>query len=498
MHRPMTVILSALLILASTLTTATHAATGTPPQPNPLLRNILTVTDRISSHPPVLHLIEVTAPAGAVLQDDHAALVYGLHGAQVITQPGQGPVRVGPGEAWSLGAGAMHTQRVTVGPARFLLFFLTPAGAAPSALGAAPGVVQRMLYTSPAPVTALAPGSYELTVQEALWSPHAPLNGPHHRSGVGLYYILRGALTVVAAGTTRTIPAGAVHYEDPGYVHRNANRTAVPTQAVFFTLTPSGQQVVLQDTPAPPAPDATLRVYGAGGPLGPMRAALEAFKARTGIPVAITAGPTGTWLPAARTNGDLVYFGAEYVMDAFAYGTTYSGERRVATEGLIIPESRTSLYTRPSGLLVRPGNPRGIRSFQDLARPGLKILTVQGAGQTGVWEEMAARAGVLPGVGANIAVVAADGADAIRAWDARPDIDAWITWTSWHKQLPQTTQLVPIGPALRVYRSTPIAILRRTQHRAAAEAFLRFLQTPQAKAIFMTWGWSDPPVQGGS
>ncbi len=125
MHRPMTVILSALLILASTLTTATHAATGTPPQPNPLLRNILTVTDRISSHPPVLHLIEVTAPAGAVLHDDHAALVYGLHGAQVITQPGQGPVRVGPGEAWSLGAGAMHTQRVTVGPARFLLFYLT-------------------------------------------------------------------------------------------------------------------------------------------------------------------------------------------------------------------------------------------------------------------------------------------------------------------------------------------------------------------------------------
>jgi len=106
----------------------------------------------------------------------------------------------------------------------------------------------------------------------------------------------------------------------------------------------------------------------------------------------------------------------------------------VATEGLIIPESRTSLYARPSGLLVRPGNPRGIRSFQDLARPGLKILTVQGAGQTGVWEEMAARAGVLPGVGANIAVVAADGADAIRAWDARPDLDAWITWTSWHNQ----------------------------------------------------------------
>ena len=44
-------------------------------------------------------------------------------------------------------------------------------------------------------------------------------------------------------------------------------------------------------------------------------------------------------------------------------------------------------------ILVRPGNPKRIRGFQDLLIPGVKVLTVAGAGQTGLWEDVAGRTG---------------------------------------------------------------------------------------------------------
>lgn len=464
-------------------------------QSGPILDNVLTVRFNVPQHPIDLRLEEVEAVPGTVMSTDVGAMVYGLEGEHVVARAGQGPVRVGPGEAWYLPPDVLHTHNFA-GPARFLLFSITTAGNSAPSIGHGEGVTRRVLYASPGPVTGLEPGPHELTVQQASWTPNAPPNPPHSRTGVGVYYILSGTFTIEIDGQAGTdVPAGSINYEDKELVHRNQNRTDAPTRAVFFTLTPSGQQVTMFQMPPPALPDAKLRVYGAGGPLGPMREALEAFKARTGTDFTITAGPTGMWLDDATANGDLVFFGGEYVMDAFADGRTYQGERRLATEGLIMPESRTSLYTRPSGILVRPDNPRGITSMRDLARPGVKILTVHGAGQTGVWEEMAARAGILSEVRANIVTVAADGADAIRAWESMPDLDAWITWESWHYRLRDTTQLVSVDEAVRVYRGTPIALLRRTDQREVADAFVRFLLTDEAKGIFRTWGWADPPAQ---
>ena len=43
--------------------------------------------------------------------------------------------------------------------------------------------------------------------------------------------------------------------------------------------------------------------------------------------------------------------------------------------------------------LVRPGNPRRIRSFEDLLRPGMSVLVVNVAGQNGAWEDAAGRKG---------------------------------------------------------------------------------------------------------
>ncbi len=374
--------LRALMLVAVLIATGTpvgRATAAAPALPNPRLQNILTAMYQVPEQPLTLHLYEETVATGTTMESQVPGMLYGLAGALVIKQPGEGQVRVTPGQAWYARPGMEHSYLVGHHGARILFFTVQRLGDTTSPAFFGPGVTEHLLYRSPSPVRDLSPGSYELTVQHATWSPEAPLNGPHYRTGIGLYYILQGTFTIDVGGQMRRIPTGGVNYEAKGMVHRNANPSTTPTRAIFFTLTPSGQQVVLQQTPPLAASGDTLEVYGAGGPAPAIQAALGAFEARTGTKVALTTGPTGTWLNAAQQNGDIVFFGAEYAMDAFQYGTTYSGERRLPTEGLISPGTRISPYTRFSGLLVRPGNPLGIRAFRDLTQEGYKDLNRAGS-----------------------------------------------------------------------------------------------------------------------
>ncbi|OZB51500.1 MAG: ABC transporter substrate-binding protein, partial [Thiomonas sp. 14-66-4] len=120
---------------------------------------------------------------------------------------------------------------------------------------------------------------------------------------------------------------------------------------------------------------AVLKVYGPGGPAPAMKEAAAAFEKATGVKVDVTAGPTPKWIDAARADADLVYSGSETMMSDFV----------AAMNGQIDSADVIPLYLRPLSIPVRPGNPRRIRGFKDLLKPGVKVLVVNGAGQNGVW-----------------------------------------------------------------------------------------------------------------
>lgn len=227
------------------------------------------------------------------------------------------------------------------------------------------------------------------------------------------------------------------------------------------------------------APAQTLHVYGPGGPVEPMRACAALFTSEAKIPVVVTGGPEKTWWPAAQGDADLVYGGAEYML------TQFDRDHPAFLE----PGSRTELYARAAGILVRPGNPKRIHSLADLVKPGVHLLDVNGAGQMGLWEDMAGKAGLIGGLQANIALSVGNSAEAVQQWSARPDLDAWITFESWHYRMPKTTELVSLPEAERVYRGTPIAVVERSSQKAQAKAFLRELQSPECHAVFQRWGW---------
>ncbi|OYW38219.1 MAG: ABC transporter substrate-binding protein [Brevundimonas sp. 12-68-7] len=225
-----------------------------------------------------------------------------------------------------------------------------------------------------------------------------------------------------------------------------------------------------------------LHVYGPGGPAPALREAAGAYEARTGRAVEVVAGPTPQWLDRAKADGDVIFSGSETMMTDFV----------AALEGRITAEAVEPLYLRVSSVLVRPGNPGDIDGLEDLFQPGHRILVVNGAGQNGLWEDMAGRTGDIGKVRAlrrNIVVYARNSAEARQAWIDDPTLDAWIIWGIWQTANPDLAETVEVEEPYRIYRDAGAVVTTIGREDPDAQRFLDFLKSEDGAAIFARWGW---------
>jgi accessory colonization factor AcfC len=228
-----------------------------------------------------------------------------------------------------------------------------------------------------------------------------------------------------------------------------------------------------------------LSAYGPGGPAPAMKEAAASFSKARGVDVEVTAGPTDAWIGKARQDADVIFSGAEYMMTDFVK----------AMEGRIDEASIVSLYLRPSAILVRPGNPKKIGDLPDLAKYGMKVMVVQGAGQTGMWEDMAGKQGdirLVSDLRRNIVLHAPNSGAAKQAWIDRKEIDAWVIYNIWQVANPTLADLVPVSKDYVIYRSCGAALTQRGKERPLAKEFIAFLQSKEGAAIFRKWGWMAP------
>lgn len=262
----------------------------------------------------------------------------------------------------------------------------------------------------------------------------------------------------------------------------NVMKKAAITLLILAILSAMLSVYVLPTATAQEGP--ALRAYGPGGPAPAMREAAKVFGDKKGVKVEINAGPTPKWKDQAMKDADIIFSGSEYMMTDFA---------QKDLPGLIDASTIRTLYLRPSAILVRPGNPKGLKGIKDLAKPGVKILVVQGAGQVGMWEDVAGRTGdvrLVDAVRRNIASFAPNAAEAKRLWAEDPSFDAWLIWTIWQKESPASADLVNTEPESTVYRSCGIAITNRSPQKELARDFADFLQSDQGRGIFSKWGWT--------
>ena len=225
-----------------------------------------------------------------------------------------------------------------------------------------------------------------------------------------------------------------------------------------------------------------LRVYGPEGPYPALREAAELYGHRNHVAMEVVGKPIRKWIDQAKGDADLICSSAEFMMTDLI----------LAMEDHIDETSVTPLYWRPSSILVRPGNPKHIHDFPDLLRPGVKVMVVNGSGQTGLWEDMAGRQGNFRTVRAlrnNIVLFACDSTEARRMWLARKDVDVWLTWNIWYKADCRLSDLVPVSEDYVIYRQCSIALTQLGKEKSSAREFVDFLKTPEAAAVFAKWGW---------
>ena len=215
----------------------------------------------------------------------------------------------------------------------------------------------------------------------------------------------------------------------------------------------------------------TIHVYGPGGPYKAMKECAEAFTKQQNIRVDIVKGTPDEWIGRARQDADLVYGGAEYMLED--YNRDYPG--------LIEMSTAEPLYVRQIGIIVRKGNPKQIELLEGLTQKHIRILNVE-------LEKMEEYQDKLPGIRENIYCSVVTGEEGIAMWQSATGLDAWITYRTWHMQLSETTDFIPLT-GRSAYRAAPIAFTAQPKMRDDASLFIRFLKSEEARLIFKNWGW---------
>lgn len=215
----------------------------------------------------------------------------------------------------------------------------------------------------------------------------------------------------------------------------------------------------------------TLRVYGPGGPHHVLEECAVLFEARHGINVEVIKAFPHVLAQKLPEDGDLYYGGAEYMLEEF----------HRQNPGVIAMETTEKLHPRRIGIIVRKGNPHHIRGLDDLARDGVHLLDVHLEKMRSFYD--------LPhnGIG-KILSFEFTGQQGFKAWQAKPELDAWITYRSWFRQMQNDAEFIEI-PGEKALRYIPIALTERTEQPQKAKAFIAFLKSEEARQIFLEHGW---------
>ncbi|MDT7897341.1 MAG: molybdate ABC transporter substrate-binding protein [Armatimonadota bacterium] len=223
-----------------------------------------------------------------------------------------------------------------------------------------------------------------------------------------------------------------------------------------------------------------LFIYAGAAFRPPLEEMGREFERRYGIPVRFNFTGSNCLLAQIilSRQGDLFLPGeAFYVQQAEKRGYVLKSE----VIGYFIPV-----------ILVRKGNPKGIRSLADLAKPGVKVgLGDPKACAIGeIGEAILRKNGLTKAVHKNVvlrAMTAPELANALRLGG----IDACLNWDAIanYPWVRPAVEVIPIPPEGNVITANPLAILKTTHNKAAAEKFLQFALT-EGQAILRRHGFT--------
>jgi molybdate transport system substrate-binding protein len=225
----------------------------------------------------------------------------------------------------------------------------------------------------------------------------------------------------------------------------------------------------------------TLHVFCGAASKPAVEECAAAFENQTGVEVHLQFAGSGAVLSQLKLSkrGDVFIAGSpDYMLKA-------------QREGIVDPDSIKILAYLVPSILVQKGNPKGIRSLEDLGGEGIKVgIGNPEAVCVGLYAvEVLEASGLMDEVGKNV-VVHAESCSKAAALVAMKKVDAVIGWRVFSQWNPDAIEAVPIAPD-RIPRLAyvPAGICAGAARPDLAERFVEFLTSPEGRQIFAKWGY---------
>jgi len=224
-----------------------------------------------------------------------------------------------------------------------------------------------------------------------------------------------------------------------------------------------------------------LTVFSGSASEPAMRKIAAIFESRENVRIDLHFSGSGTMLSQMKMSrrGDVYVPGSPDFME------------KAVKDKVVDPTTvRKVAYLVPA-IVVKKGNPLGIRKLSDLARPGLRVAI--GDPQTvcvGLYAyEILEKAGLLEGVRKNI-VTLAESCSKTAALIPLGSADAVIGWSVFQSWTPEETEAILLEPgqAPRI-AYIAAAVSTFTKHPAKARMLVEFLGGEEASGIFKKAGY---------
>ncbi len=213
----------------------------------------------------------------------------------------------------------------------------------------------------------------------------------------------------------------------------------------------------------------------------PTLEAARRFEGETGIRVNLHFGGSGKVLSEMKLSerGDLYFPGSSDFMEL------------AKRENLVLRETEEVVAYLVPAINVPRGNPKGIRSLDDLARPGVKIgIARPDTVCVGLYAvEILEKNGLAQRVKENIRTHAASCAKTAQLVSLGL-VDAVIGWRVFTYWNPDRIETILLGPdQIPRIGYIPIAISSFSKNREGAQAFIDFLLSDPGRAIYRKWNY---------
>jgi molybdate transport system substrate-binding protein len=169
--------------------------------------------------------------------------------------------------------------------------------------------------------------------------------------------------------------------------------------------------------------------------------------------------------------------------DVFASASTSSMDA-VGDEAI----SPTNFVTNTLEIAVPAGNPAGVHSVQDLAKPGVKVAVCDPEVPCGAAaQEVFTNAGITVHPAANLA----DAKSTLAAVESR-EVDAGVVYVTDVRAAGKQVEGVVIPDTLNATTTYPITVLKDATNPALAQAWVDFVLSPTGRAVLSADGFGQP------